>query len=246
MAEGKKSFVFYANWQEIFSELNDSDAGKLIKHVLSYVNDESPAELTGMLKMGFIPIRSQLKRDLKKWDDEKKNRSESGKLGGIKSGEVRRKQNEATLQKTKQPFDERSKMKQNEANKAVNVDVNGNVTVNVDANVNYLRCREKIYKCSISDFFKTEMQIFLDQWKMKHPPPEPDCETVLFRMEQEYVCYSFTNERHIQNAFKLVFEKIKKENVTGKFTGNQKNTHRPLTGEEHVHLDKLVNPDKYP
>lgn len=42
MAEGKKSFVAYADWNDMFQVLPDDVAGKLIKHIFSYVNDKKP------------------------------------------------------------------------------------------------------------------------------------------------------------------------------------------------------------
>jgi hypothetical protein len=42
MAEGKKSFIAYADWLETFEELTDEEAGKLVKHLFRYVNDQDP------------------------------------------------------------------------------------------------------------------------------------------------------------------------------------------------------------
>ena len=124
MAAGKKSFVLYSDYKDVFSELSDKDAGQLIKHIFSYVNDENPVTENPLVKLSFIPIKNQLKRDLIDWEHTRAERSESGRIGGIKSGEARRsklKQNEAELQNTKQT----------EANEAVN----GTVTVNVNDTV---------------------------------------------------------------------------------------------------------------
>lgn len=84
MAKDKKSFLFYTDWHEIFKELSDKDAGKLIKHLTSYVNDENPQEPTGAVKMAWIPIKQQLKRDLKKWEEIIDKRSEAGKISAEK------------------------------------------------------------------------------------------------------------------------------------------------------------------
>lgn len=67
MAENKKSFLFYVDWKDIFKELSREERGDLIMHILEYTNDENPPELNGVLKMAFIPIKAQLKRDLKEW-----------------------------------------------------------------------------------------------------------------------------------------------------------------------------------
>ena len=42
MADGKKGFILYADYLELFTELSNEDAGKLIKHILLYVNDKNP------------------------------------------------------------------------------------------------------------------------------------------------------------------------------------------------------------
>lgn len=124
---GKKSFVLYSDLISTVSKLPDDKAGKLFKIVLDYVNDKNPAVEDLLLQIAFEPIKQQLKRDLAKWDNERSNRSESGRLGGLKSGETRRRKaglveaNEAGASKTKQ----------NEANEAVtvNVTVTDSVTV---------------------------------------------------------------------------------------------------------------------
>lgn len=79
MAKDKKSFLFYTDWKDLFLELRDIDAGKLIKHICKYVNDESPPDPSGVVKMAFIPIKSQLKRDLKKWEEKSEKNSKIAK-----------------------------------------------------------------------------------------------------------------------------------------------------------------------
>ena len=84
MAAGKKSFVLYSDYKDVFSELSDKDAGQLIKHIFSYVNDENPVTENPLVKLSFIPIKNQLKRDLKDWDETRQKRSEAGKAGMAK------------------------------------------------------------------------------------------------------------------------------------------------------------------
>lgn len=119
MAEAKRTIVMYSDWESIFNQLEDHEAGILIKHFFSYVNDKNPVLEDRLLKMAFEPMKLQLKRDLIKWEETKQKRSEAGRKGGIKSGEVRSAEaNEANA----------SKEQQDEANEADNV--NGNVSVN--------------------------------------------------------------------------------------------------------------------
>jgi hypothetical protein len=134
MAENKKSFILYCDFISTFKELSDAEAGQLIKHIFSYVNDENPVMEDRLLKLVFEPIKQQLKRDLVKYEDIKEFRSEIGKAGGIKSGEVRRakkeaKQANAVENEANEP--NALNTKQNEANEAVTVTVNVNDRGNV-------------------------------------------------------------------------------------------------------------------
>lgn len=78
--QNKDSFVLYTKYIDIFKELTDEQAGKLIKVILEYVNDMHP-EPEGLIKIAFIPIKQQLKEDLVKWKEEKEKRSLAGKKG---------------------------------------------------------------------------------------------------------------------------------------------------------------------
>jgi hypothetical protein len=82
MAKDKKSFLLYADYNEVFEELTDQDAGKLIKHILKYVNDEDPISDNPLVKLSFIPIKKQLKRDLEKYEKIVKRNSINGSKGG--------------------------------------------------------------------------------------------------------------------------------------------------------------------
>src|SRR6478609_2218191 len=119
MAEGKKSFVLYSDIIHTVKKLPNNKAGELFKLILSYVNDENPTTKDLAVDLVFEPIKQQLKRDLKQWEETREKRSEAGKLGGRP-----KKQEEA---KEANAFSE----KQTEAKKAVN----GNVTVTVNDTV---------------------------------------------------------------------------------------------------------------
>lgn len=119
--EGKKSFVLYTDQREVFDELSNEDAGKLIKHIFSYVNDEDPITEDLLLKVAFLPIKTQLKRDLKMWDEKKIQRSEAGRKGGV-----------AKASNAKQTLAKPSNATNDVANLAVNVNVNVNDNVNID------------------------------------------------------------------------------------------------------------------
>ncbi len=86
MATGKKTFIFYSDWINMVREMPDSDAGALLKHVLSYVNDEEPITDNPFVKMAFGHMKPLLKKDLDKWEKQLEHFSDMGK----KSAELRR------------------------------------------------------------------------------------------------------------------------------------------------------------
>jgi hypothetical protein len=86
MAENKKSFVLYTDSQGLVNKLPDDVAGRLLKHIYAYVNDENPISDELLLNIAFEPIKMQLKRDLQKWE----NQIEQRRQAGLKSAEVRK------------------------------------------------------------------------------------------------------------------------------------------------------------
>jgi len=125
MAKDKKGFVLYADMQEVFEELDDKDAGQLIRHIFAYVNDENPVTDNPMVKISFIPIKKQLKRDLEKYEKVREKRSIAGK----KSAESR--QQTSTKSTHVKSVEQTSTKSTVNVNDNVNVSVNDNVTVNV-------------------------------------------------------------------------------------------------------------------
>jgi len=123
MAENKKSFILYCDQKGVWDKLDDAQAGRLIKHIISYVNDDNPVAPDFITELAFEPIKQSLKRDLKKWENQQEQRSEAGK----RSAEVR-KRNAQLAQRDSTTVNERS----------ISSTVNGNVSVNdnVNANVN--------------------------------------------------------------------------------------------------------------
>jgi hypothetical protein len=82
MALNKKSFVLYTDQRSYFDKLNDQEAGQLIKHIFSYVNDENPNPVDRIIDLSFEPIKLQLKRDLIKYESISDRNKLNGKLGG--------------------------------------------------------------------------------------------------------------------------------------------------------------------
>lgn len=132
MADNKNSFLVYAaDIKETLDGLTDDQVAALFRGMVDYQITGIAPEFSGVLKFAFIPIRQQMDRDNTKWEQTKAKRAESGRRGGIRSGEVRKAKAENEANEASA-----SKSKQNEANEAVNVNVNVNDNVNVNGNVN--------------------------------------------------------------------------------------------------------------
>ena len=82
MSENKKSFLLYTDQRAIFDKLSDAEAGKLIKHIFSYTNDEFPECENILLEIAFTSIETQLKRDLVKYKSICNRNRTNGSKGG--------------------------------------------------------------------------------------------------------------------------------------------------------------------
>jgi len=120
MAENKKSFILYCDQKGVWDKLDDAQAGRLIKHIISYVNDENPVAPDFITELAFEPIKAVLKRDLKKWE----NQQEQRRKAGLKSAEIR-KRNASKANGRSTTVNERS----------ISSTVNDNVSASVNDNV---------------------------------------------------------------------------------------------------------------
>jgi hypothetical protein len=116
MAKDKKSFILYTDQSGVFNQLPDEIAGKLIKHIFAYVNDENPISDDLIINIAFEPIKQSLKRDLKRYEEYVDKQSVNGAKGGRP-----KKANETQIT---QPFFEKPK-KADSVSDSVNVnDIN--------------------------------------------------------------------------------------------------------------------------
>jgi len=143
MAEGKKSFVAYSDWDGMFKALPDDVAGKLIKHIFSYVNDQNPESDDFVINALFEQIKATLKRDLKKWDTQREQRSEAGK----KSAELRAstKSNERSI-----PL--------NETQRNPTVSVSVSVSVNTTTNNSVIKFEDAVKICLFDENWKEDVE----------------------------------------------------------------------------------------
>ena len=116
MSKDKKSFILYLDQQDLFNKLPDEMAGKLIKHIFSYVNCENPEANDLLLDVAFSLIKQSLKRDLNKWESQLKQRSEAGKKSAEKRANDKQRKATSVESRSTNPTD------------SVNVNVNVNVS----------------------------------------------------------------------------------------------------------------------
>lgn len=77
MAENKKSVLLYCDIIHTVKSLTDEEAGRLFKHYLEYINDLNPNS-DRFTELLFEPIKQNLKRDLKKWEETIKVKIKAG------------------------------------------------------------------------------------------------------------------------------------------------------------------------
>ena len=87
----KKSFLLYHDTSEVFLEMSDEDAGKLIKELVYYSikssgqnpkKAEKPTGLIGLMEFIAHPFKSHIDRDLESWNQKANANKENGKKGG--------------------------------------------------------------------------------------------------------------------------------------------------------------------
>lgn len=127
----KNSFILYHDQKEVIDELTDEEAGKLFKAIYDY-NVNKKNNLTGMLKLVFIPFKTSFDRDQEKWDEIKEKRSLAGK--NHTGNQYTRKKEQKEKNGTNVPNLEQ--MEQNETNGTVSVNGNVNVNDSVSVSVN--------------------------------------------------------------------------------------------------------------
>ena len=173
MAKGKKSFIAYADWKAVFDELPNEDAGALIKHIFAYVNDENPVSDSILLKAVFANIKSTLKRDLEKWENQLQQRIDAGK----RSAEIRalNKSNEKST-----VVDSRTRNSTDSVNVSVSVSDSDSVKKKKKGSIEE---REKEFFSSLTPFVKTYgkkmIREFYDYWS------EPNISKTKMRYEKE-------------------------------------------------------------
>ena len=238
MADGKKSFLLYADQRGIFEKLPDEEAGKLIKHIYSYVNDEDPKG-DFIVELAFESIKTQLKRDLKKWEKQQEQRREAGRNSAEKRKQAKKALDERERDSTL--VDDNSISSTVNDNVNVTVNVNDNVTVNEtdnnnssasdDASADY----EVIIWPSFDDFWDLyDKKINRGKCEKKWNKQKQEVREEIMMHVEEYVKatpdeqYRKNPETYLNNS-SWKDQIIQKTNKNGKFT---QSTHSRLTDEQ--------------
>ena len=152
----KNSFIFYEEYEQPLSMLDDAERGQLLMALIRYSKDGTIPDISPAANMAFAFIKAQMDRDTDKYNDTVRKRSEAGKQGGKASKNAVERGNQKTLQETSSnpeeanaSFDKQNKQmqtkkanaffdkqnKQMQTKQAVNVDVDDDVDVNEDVDV---------------------------------------------------------------------------------------------------------------
>ena len=143
MATNKKGVIVYRDWLDKFEELDDDEAGRLIKHFFRYVNDLNPIAPDRITKLMFADIKATLKRDLSKWEESAPQRSEKARNAGLASAEARR--NKEKLKST-------TKLNELDNSTKPTVTVKVTDTVTVKDNVIVKENKEAVFKKTLLTF----------------------------------------------------------------------------------------------
>lgn len=84
MSNIKSSFVLYNDLIDTTDDLSDEEAGKLFKMILARVNEREFKNDDRLLKHIFIPIEKTLSRDLTKYENKLREKSNAGAIGNLK------------------------------------------------------------------------------------------------------------------------------------------------------------------
>lgn len=100
----KKSFVMYNEWQPLFTNITDEQAGQLIKAVYAYqFGEESPPE-EPLLNSVYQMMRGRFETDAEKYREVCEKRKLNGQKGGLaKASKSYQKVANASEEKPKEP-----------------------------------------------------------------------------------------------------------------------------------------------
>ena len=184
MSNEKKSFLIYCDLIHTVEKLDDEQSGKLLKHILRYVNNKEPEPENQIIDLVFEPIKLQLKRDLIRYESIVSKRSKAGKASAKK-----RAQNSTHVKSVEQnPTNPTDTIVTDTDTDTVTVTVTG-----IENDI-LLEKETKVYKpkkFTTSDFKKTFLdlgvdEIHLDDWlKVRKGKKAVNSQTALKNIVEE-------------------------------------------------------------
>lgn len=97
----KDNFLLKKSQQEVFNELSNEEAGKLIKGIFQYANT-GDSGLDGYLKIIFIPIKTEIDKNEERYEEVCKKNRENGKLGGRPRKDEKEEENREVIEETEE------------------------------------------------------------------------------------------------------------------------------------------------
>lgn len=121
----KSSFLIYHEYREALELLTDEQRGQLLMALIDYSEAGKLPKLDGVAMMAFTFIRSQMDRDLEKYNNRCKTSRENGKKGGRpkkinKNEESENLENQTVLKKTEKNPENPIKIKNHDKEKDIN------------------------------------------------------------------------------------------------------------------------------
>ena len=145
----KKSFIMYSNYRKFLSRLPDKDIADLIKAIFCFVEGEEVPELSPSAELCFGIISDQIKRDMEKYEKVCERRAIAGRLGGIKTQEKRKMEEEkeeekdilANASKTKQMLEN----SEANASKTKQMLADNDIAIDKDIDIDIYKDNKDIY-----------------------------------------------------------------------------------------------------
>lgn len=78
----KKAFLMYTEYEQQLEDLSDEELGKLMRAIFKYEKDGTKPNFTGLLKMAFSFIMSNLNSNQEKYDKRCETSAQNGSKGG--------------------------------------------------------------------------------------------------------------------------------------------------------------------
>jgi hypothetical protein len=253
MATDKKSFILYCDLIHTVNKIPDETAGKLLKHILAYVNDLNPETEDLLVEVAFEPIKQAMKRDLKKWETEINRKSQGAILGNLKRWHLdlyeKVESKEITLDEAQNIAKGRIPSHTDKSDgiaiksiasiaDSVNVSVNDSVSVNVNENVNVnsLHISPKVENFSFKNSLieiGIEKQIIEDWLKVRKNKKAANTQTAFEAIVREIEKSGMTPNECIKKSVENSWSGFKNEWLKNAAFGKTS-----TQGAAHVHVEK--------